>query len=312
MNRGIAYGFAAGALWGLSYLMPLVVPSFTSLELAIARYFCYGVFSLAFVSSLKTVWSWRIWSIALLYALIGNVVYYTLVVMSVRIVGADIVALLFALVPVLITGLGNLISREYPFAILFAPTMLIALGLVCVHWNEVVLDKGMDARTFWTGVTIGMTAILMWTGYAIHNAHVLKREQQLDARELSVAVGVCCFFCSVLMAIICAYWAPDQLSVLAGTKVGSDWLRIAIAGLLLGPVVSFLGTDFWNRAARMLPVSLAGQLVVAEVLCGLLYVYIWNQHLPGRLEVAGVLCTLSGVTMGLQRIHAYKPSLQCA
>jgi len=50
MNRstlwGIANGAAAGALWGIIFLVPAVLHGFTPVQLALGRYLAYGLISL--------------------------------------------------------------------------------------------------------------------------------------------------------------------------------------------------------------------------------------------------------------------------
>ena len=46
---GLAFGVAAGALWGLVFLAPELVHSFSPLELAAGRYLAYGVISVMLI-----------------------------------------------------------------------------------------------------------------------------------------------------------------------------------------------------------------------------------------------------------------------
>ncbi len=47
MQRGVAYGVMAGALWGMVFLVPRVLPDFSPLLLSAGRYTMYGIVSLA-------------------------------------------------------------------------------------------------------------------------------------------------------------------------------------------------------------------------------------------------------------------------
>lgn len=42
MQRGVAYGVMAGALWGMVFLVPRVLPDFSPLLLSAGRYTMYG------------------------------------------------------------------------------------------------------------------------------------------------------------------------------------------------------------------------------------------------------------------------------
>ncbi len=47
LTRGVACGILAGALWGIVFIAPRMLPHFSPLELVIGRYGLYGLISLA-------------------------------------------------------------------------------------------------------------------------------------------------------------------------------------------------------------------------------------------------------------------------
>ena len=42
MGRGIIFGLLAGAFWGAVFIVPVLLPDFSPLELMVGRYVCYG------------------------------------------------------------------------------------------------------------------------------------------------------------------------------------------------------------------------------------------------------------------------------
>ena len=46
MFAGVLYGLSACALWGLTYLLPVLLPEYDALYIAIARAFVMGLVSL--------------------------------------------------------------------------------------------------------------------------------------------------------------------------------------------------------------------------------------------------------------------------
>ena len=46
MQRGVVYGMLAGALWGMVFLVPRLLPDFSPVLLSAGRYAMYGVVSL--------------------------------------------------------------------------------------------------------------------------------------------------------------------------------------------------------------------------------------------------------------------------
>ncbi|RBF04126.1 EamA/RhaT family transporter, partial [Xanthomonas oryzae pv. oryzae] len=51
----------------------------------------------------------------------------------------------------------------------------------------------------------------------------------------------------------------------------------------------------WNRASRVLPLTLVGQMIVFETVFALLYGFAWEMRLPTPLELAAIACLLVGV-----------------
>lgn len=68
--------------------------------------------------------------------------------------------------------------------------------------------------------------------------------------------------------------------------------------------MSWGGTLLWNGTSARLPTSLAGQLVVSEILAGLLYVFVADGRVPSVFELAGILAVVSGVLVGIRRTSA--------
>jgi drug/metabolite transporter (DMT)-like permease len=58
---------------------------------------------------------------------------------------------------------------------------------------------------------------------------------------------------------------------------------------------SVLGNAFWNRASRLLPLTMTGQMILFETLFALLYAFIWERRWPAPAETAAVLLLVAGV-----------------
>jgi drug/metabolite transporter (DMT)-like permease len=67
---------------------------------------------------------------------------------------------------------------------------------------------------------------------------------------------------------------------------------VAATGCALGG--SWLANALWYAAARRLPPTLSGQLIVFETLFALLYGFAWLQRWPRPLELASMLLLLGG------------------
>ena len=60
------------------------------------------------------------------------------------------------------------------------------------------------------------------------------------------------------------------------------------------------GTLLWNRASRLLPTALVGQLIVFETLAALAYAFIWRGTLPDRQILFGIALLIAGVLLGVR------------
>jgi drug/metabolite transporter (DMT)-like permease len=85
----------------------------------------------------------------------------------------------------------------------------------------------------------------------------------------------------------------------AETRWTSFWLLSL--GLAIG--ASWLGNGLWNAAAKRLPLTLSGQLIVFETLFALLYAFIYDARLPRPLETAAILLLVAGVCWSVRQ-HA--------
>lgn len=313
VRRGVIFGLLAGALWGLSYILPVFVPQASAIEVTIGRYLAYGCFSLILLllQGRQTIASipMRIWKVAFVYAITGNVAYYALEVMGIRTVGAPVVALLFSMMPIGVSVFGNFMRREFPFSLLWTPLLVIFSGVMSLNWAEVHIAEEITSVQFALGIFVTLLSIAMWAWYAVHNADFLRNEVLVTPAQMSSLVGVCCLFIALGVLGGVEVLCPDQLTFFhAGESDG--WILFVVVSLILGIIVSWLATDLWNRASKMLPVSLAGQLVVSEIVCGLTYCYVYEWALPSVMEGVGISLVLLGVWISVRRIEQYRWTLQ--
>ena len=68
----------------------------------------------------------------------------------------------------------------------------------------------------------------------------------------------------------------------------------------IGLSASWLGTLLWNRASRLLPTSLVGQLIVFETLAALAYGFLWRGEGPSAGAIAGIVLLVAGVAVGVR------------
>jgi drug/metabolite transporter (DMT)-like permease len=79
-------------------------------------------------------------------------------------------------------------------------------------------------------------------------------------------------------------------------------LMLVSGSVVLGVLVSWVGTIFWNRASSILPVSLTGQLIVFETISGLMYVFVAYRRVPGFVELLGIAILVVGILFGIRTV----------
>jgi drug/metabolite transporter (DMT)-like permease len=278
----------AGALWGLVFLAPEVARGFTPLQLSAGRYLAYGLVALALVAPsarrLAATLTWAEWRALAWLSLWGNILYFVLLAQAVQIGGIAMTSLIVGMLPVAVTVIGSRQHGAVPFAQLLPSLMLGAAGMACIGWQSL---HGA-AQGSLTGVLCAVGALISWTIYAVQNSRWLGRVHHVSSHEWSLLTGVVTGAQALLLAIPAFLWAP-------GVHASADWLRFG--GVVAGVAIfaSILGNAFWNRASRLLPLTLTGQMILFETLFALLYAFIWERRLPTGLETAAMVLLVAGV-----------------
>lgn len=298
---GVAMGIAANLTWGLAFLVPVLLAEFSPIAVTLGRYFCYGLVSLAilgFAGTRLRGHSWSVWRSCVAFAVAGNVGYYFFLVQGIALVGAPVVTVIIGTLPVTVALYGNWLRQEFPFRQLALPVGLILAGLVTVNLTE--LDwSGLGGRSpsaQLLGICCAVAALALWTWFGVANATFMKANPLISPAEWSTLVGVATFGLSVLAA---------PLLLITGDGVtrglgGSLWWLL-LGSVVLGVVVSWGGTLLWNRASSLLPVSVAGQLIVFETISGLVYVFVASGKVPQLPAVVGMAVVLVGVLIGIRQ-----------
>jgi hypothetical protein len=110
MLTGILAGLAAGALWGVVFVAPRMVPGFSSVDLTAGRFLAYGVVAaLVMLIGMRTR---RLPTPAQALAAIGLSVlgftgYYLLLVLAIRDAGTEVPTLIIGTIPLWVMLLGK-------------------------------------------------------------------------------------------------------------------------------------------------------------------------------------------------------------
>lgn len=307
MQRGVAYGVMAGALWGIVFLVPRMLPDFSPLLLSAGRYTMYGVVSLVAAlpmgrSLLKRLSREDLIALVKL-ALAGNLLYYILLASAVHLIGVAPSSLIIGVLPVTVTLLGRRDHGAVPLARLAWPLAMVVAGISCINVDVFSATSGagdMGVLTKLTGVACAVGALACWTWFAVENARYLQRQTHFSGNEWSVLWGVVTGALGAVLWLVVAVLPSGSVQ---GSLADARWHTFWLLNLGLAIGASWLGNGLWNAASKRLPLTLSGQMIVFETLFALLYAFIYDHRLPRPLEMAAIALLVAGVSWSVRQ-HA--------
>lgn len=315
MLVGLLCSLGAGLLWGVVFVAPLMLQDYPGVVLSFGRYLAFGVIALMMALLDRRAlagFTRGDWAEAARLALIGNLLYYASLASAIQLAGAAMPTLIIGTLPVVISVTSNLLNRRQgvrdaglPWGRLAPPLILIAAGIGVVHFAESrETGVGLADAASWRyggGIALALVALACWTWYPLRNARWLTRGR-LPSRAWATAQGIATL--PLAAAAMLAYAAWDAVVQPDGGgfawPLGPQPLRFAGLMLFIGLAASWLGTLLWNQASRLLPPTLAGQLIVFETLAALLYAYSWQRTWPTPAVLAGIALLVGGVVLGVR------------
>lgn len=315
MGKGVLCGLLAGALWGMVFIVPVLLPAFSPLELAVGRYVAYGAMACVLLLPKLTGLVHRLertdYAALLRHALSGNIVYYMLLALGVKLAGVAATSLIIGVLPITVTLLGRHDHDAVPLARLVLPLLTVAAGIACIN-VDVFLHAGDGGRPLWhtlLGIVAAAGALLCWTWYAVDNARYLKNHPHFSSGEWAALYGLASGIIALAIGVVAFLIRGDDVTGAAGAASGRDWGLFWTCNALLALGASVVGNQLWNAASRRVPVTLAGQLILFETLFALLYGFVYRAAWPRPLEVAAIALLVVGVVWAV-RVHAAEEALQ--
>ena len=293
---GIAAGLAAGALWGLVFVAPRMMPGLSAVDVASGRFLTYGLVSLLAMAWMGCGFHRIQWPsakhalAALALSLLGFTGYYLLLVLAIRDAAVEVPTLIIGLIPLWVMLLGKPAGLRW--ARLLPGAVLTALGLGLMVQSELASAQ-LDTAHFWRGVGLAVLAMASWTAFSLLNAAWLKRHPEVRATDWANWLGV----------------ATGLGALLVFAMAGSDsktlfrqdgWAFNAILCIALGVGSAWLATILWNIASQRLDASLCGQLIVSETLFALLYAFVWDGHWPSLAQAGAALFFSLGILAAIR------------
>ena len=290
MLTGILAGLAAGALWGLVFIAPRMVPGLSSVDLTAGRFLSYGVLSFVLIFLVRqSAWPTLRQSLSALgLSLLGFTGYYLLLVFAIRDAGTAVPSLIIGTIPIWMMLLGKPLGLRW--SALMPGLVLTMLGLVLMMQAEAHVSTA--ANDFWRGVAFAVASMVCWTAFGLLNAAWLKKHPTISATTWANWLGVA----TGLGALGLWLAAGSDLNVLLAQQ---NRAQAAIICIATGVGSAWLATILWNIASQRLSASLCGQLIVSETLFALFYSFVWDGQWPTLLQslacvvfVAGILASI--------------------
>jgi drug/metabolite transporter (DMT)-like permease len=287
MLKGISAGLAAGALWGLVFVVPRTIHGLSSVDLTAGRFVSYGAMS-ALVMGLT--WRSHAWPTvpqalaALGMSLLGATVYYLLLALAIQHAGTEVPTLIIGTIPIWVMLLGKPLGLKW--SSLLPGLVLTGAGLVLMMNATALAPVVTGSVNFWWGVALATAAMVCWTAFAILNAAWLKRHPEVSATEWTNWLGIATGIGALLLWAVAGSSAKELLA-------RDDIVFLALVCIATGVGSAWAASILWNIASQRLSVSLCGQLIVSETLFALLYSFVWDGAWPGAFQwLAAVMFTL--------------------
>jgi drug/metabolite transporter (DMT)-like permease len=309
MLSGTLFALAAGLMWGLVFVAPLMLPDYPAALLSVSRYLAFGLIALplAWLDRARLSQLTRSdWTEALKLSLVGNLIYYLCLAAAIQRAGGPLPTMIIGTLPVVIAITSNLRDHardgRLPWAQLVPSLLLIAAGIACVNQVELQrlrADAGADLGRYAIGALLAVGAVICWTWYPIRNADWMRAHPDRSATAWATAQGLATLPLSALG--FAAFWAWSAASG-SGFVMPFGPTPLLFVGLMfsIGLFASWLGTLCWNAASQRLPTTMVGQLIVFETLAALAYAFVLRRDMPGAVTLVGVALLVAGVLLALR------------
>ncbi|WP_088279416.1 DMT family transporter [Ideonella sp. A 288] len=320
MLSGTLFALAAGLMWGLVFIGPLLLPGYPAALQSFGRYVAFGLIALPLAWAdrrLLSQFTRADWVEAGKLGLVGNVVYYLFLASAIQRAGGPLPTMIIGTLPVVIAVASNLRDHardgRLPWLRMGPSLALIAAGIGCVNQVELQhlrADPNADFVRYAIGALLAVGAVACWTWYPMRNADWLRAHPDRSPRAWATAQGVA----TLPLALVgyAAFWAWNTASGQAfEMPFGPQPERFLALMFAIGLLASWLGTLCWNEASQRLPTTLVGQLIVFETLSALAYAYLLRQQWPEAATLAGIVLLVAGVAWAL-RVRPEPPAAAAA
>ncbi|CAI0805544.1 Inner membrane protein ytfF [Serratia quinivorans] len=307
MFFGVLFALAAGLMWGLIFVGPLLIPDYPAALQSTGRYLAFGLIALPLAwldrQRLKKLHR-NDWLEALKLTAIGNLLYYLCLASAIQRTGAPISTMIIGTLPVVISVTANLFYSRHDGRLswrkLTPALVLIACGLALVNVAELRGNTApIDVWRYTSGLGLALLAVACWTWFPLRNARWLRNNPSQRPATWATAQGLVTLPLALVgYLLVCGQLALTQPTfALPFGPRPEVFVPLMIA---IGMLCSWIGALCWNEASQRLPTVLVGPLIVFEILAGLAYTFMLRQAWPPLLTLGGINCLIIGVIYAMR------------
>jgi drug/metabolite transporter (DMT)-like permease len=282
----------------VTFIAPVFLGPFTTLDLTVVRYLIFGVVSVAALVLLRfnpfRLLDGRGWWRIIGLGLTGNSLFYLALSSGVALAGSAAVALIIGTLPIAMIVAGNLRRKTIAWGRLAGPIAVLAAGLGFTGMAAMNGGDGAVGALVPLGIVLGLVAVFSWLAYGIVNAEYLIDNPGTGVILWTSLTGLGTLI-TVPPIIIAAALAGRADSVGAG-----DIGVLLFWGLVLGLGSSWAATWLWNKASSGLSTTVLGLLVVSQTVFAMIFVCLVEARLPSAAESVSILLIVIGVGWGLR------------
>ncbi len=305
MFLGICYGLLACALWGLTYLLPILLPDYSTLQISLARAFVMGLVAIGsilwFRSYLAQVGRTD-WMFATKLTLVGNLIQPWFLFSSVQYAGVPLAATFFGLVPVCVALIANERDRRKgkPYLTirrLSLPLFIIFCGLILANLEGLIAEFQGDKNVgdFIIGCIFAVSSTAMWTWYPIRNADWLLEHPKISPVFFTVMQSLLLLpFGFILFLCNWAFLGTDT------PVLGKEPIDFICVLIFAGVFCSFGATALWNAMSQKVPTAIVGPMLVFETIFSVTFGLIYEKTFPSFSLLLGMVLLVSGVVYTLK------------
>lgn len=309
MFLGVAFGLLACLLWGFDYLLPYLLPDYSTLYISIGRAIIMGLTSIgAIVLQAKFLSKVSIgdWWFASILTIIGNLIQPWFLFSSVLYAGVPLAATFFGLVPVCVAVVANYRDKAkgkpfLPFRKLAFPLILILLGLGFVNFEGLIESFRSDTSSgdFLIGTLYAIGSTIMWTWYPIKNADWLLEHPDVSSVFFAIMQSVILLPLGIAWYVVLCFVDPLPSGVLGPTPISFvGWM------LFVGVFCSFVATALWNAMSQRVPTALVGPMLVFETIFSVVWGYLYDWSWPKVTMIIGMILFVLGVVLSIRMFES--------